>query len=641
MTEAVNVIATVSLDQIRLNTYNPNSMDAETFNALLKDMEEVGLEGVDPILLRSLEGTGADADAIADAETIVEAEPAYEVVDGEHRTRAALRLGWTEIRARIREMGLEEAMVVNYRKNRERGRLDPVKEGRLYKWWQDMGLTVREIGEKFDVSKSLVAQRIRTVVVVGDEAIEALRGKKVTREVSKASKGSDVEPSTEAVVQTSGQQTQVTLKESPIESEKLGLLSSINFEKLLKRARVLTGLQEHLPEEARLMGALREKYAEKVMSLQVEVAGEIREMSFREAEAHVAERWEGLVVEASNERSDRERRKVKEKLEESGTTAVFLEDRNWAHRDQLTDEKGKVLSKCLRCPTPAVLVTSLGKTEPICAFGACWAETKEELEAETRRKAEEAIRRLAEAREKLISAGEAGDQEWLRLLLFLVSLNRDTRPGYLERSNVSNRWTVILGMTVGQVVGRLLALVAECLVRPRREDDEVDFLQMLGWLSETYGIDRDFLLWKPEELQDVIGCHIAGHSHDEAFTASPQAPEPPDSTRGWEKHLLEVAEAVFGSPDRVDEMVSWLLETIVVALGFNRENILSAGCLEVLDNLHRVVDDDLMRYLFAFGALGGLIDIHGYESLRPHFDALHEALDRRIDGDPEPLGQER
>ena len=94
-------IVDVALDRITLNDFNPNSMDAATFNALLKDMKEGGPEAIDPILLRPHEelGTGADAEA------------AYEVVDGEHRIQAALRLGWTEIRARIREMGLEEVLI--------------------------------------------------------------------------------------------------------------------------------------------------------------------------------------------------------------------------------------------------------------------------------------------------------------------------------------------------------------------------------------------------------------------------------------------------------------------------------------------------------------------------------------------------
>jgi len=107
-------VSFVPLSRIKLNEYNPNSMDASTFRGLLTDMKEGGSEAVDPVLLRPL-------------------EEGYEVVDGEHRVRAARRLGWTEIRARVQDLSLEEAMLVNFRKNVERGRLDPVKEGRLYR----------------------------------------------------------------------------------------------------------------------------------------------------------------------------------------------------------------------------------------------------------------------------------------------------------------------------------------------------------------------------------------------------------------------------------------------------------------------------------------------------------------------------
>jgi len=473
-------IVTVALNRIRLNDFNPNSMDGETFNALLKDMKDGGPEDIDPILLRPLEeATGADAEA------------AYEMVDGEHRTRAALRLGWTEIRARIQEMSLEEAMVVNYRKNRERGRLDPIKEGKLYKWWQDeKSLNQTQIGNRFGVRQQLVSSRILTVERVQDKAVEALRGKN------------------QQVYRTSGKQFSQKVKVSeesaaPIESEKLVLLSSINLKKLMKRARVLMGLQEHIPEDLRLMEELQEKYAEKVWSLQLAVAEEIREMSFRKAESYVEAVWGELLVEASKERRVRELRVIKENLEKSGKTVILQEEKNWTHRDRLTDDRGKVLPKCLSCPHPTVMVTRIGKTEEICGYGACWAETKNAFEAETRRKAEAALRILMEAREKIIKAGEEGDRFWFRLLLFALSLNRDTRPGYLEQYNLTNRWKPIVGMTDGQVLGCALTVVADLLCRPRRENDEVDTLQMLNAISKHYGIDRDYLLWEPEALVDV------------------------------------------------------------------------------------------------------------------------------------------
>jgi len=150
-----------------------------------------------------------------------------------------------------------------------------------------------------------------------------------------------------------------------------------------------------------------------------------------------------------------------------------------------------------------------------------------------------------------------------------------------------------------------------------------DSLRRLGQMSETY--------------DDVISRLIVGHSHSEAGSPSSLIQETSESAQGLRQPLAVVAKAVFGSPDRVDEAGSWLLETLAVAFSFNKEDTSSPGFLEMLDNLHRVGDDDLTRYLFALGALGGLIDIHGYEELRPHFDVLHEALNRRIEGDPELL----
>lgn len=103
-----------------------------------------------------------------------------------------------------------------------------------------------------------------------------------------------------------------------------------------------------------------------------------------------------------------------------------------------------------------------------------------------------------------------------------------------------------------------------------------------------------------------------------------------------EKPLAEVAEAVLGSPDRVDEALIWLLGVMAVALSFKREEYRSEGFLETLENLHQLGDDDLTRCVFALEALSCLIAIHGYEELRPHFDSLYEALNRRIEGDTEP-----
>ena len=43
----------------------------------------------------------------------------------------------------------------------------------------------------------------------------------------------------------------------------------------------------------------------------------------------------------------------------------------------------------------------------------------------------------------------------------------------------------------------------------------------------------------------------------------------------------------------------------------------------MLENLHQLGDDDLMRHVLALEALNGLITIHGNEELRPHFESLY------------------
>ena len=395
MTEVV----TVALDQIRLNTYNPNSMDAGIFESLLQGMKEGGPESIDPILLRPLK------------------EDTYEIVDGEHRTKAARELGWSHIGARIQEMSLPEAMVINFRKNRERGRLDPVKEGRLYKWWRDeQGLSSRAIGKKFDIDHAHVLRRIRNVETVNDEAIAALTGVKPSKETAGDTchhlRKTESSPPVKEYVRPA-------VREEPIAARKLDLLGSINFARFLKRARPLRGLSEAVPEDVPIIEEIRTRYEEKTKALQLEVAEEIREKSFRQAETFVEDVWGKLVVEGINERRDRERRAVKIKLESEGKVVILEEEKNWTHRDQIA-EQGNVISKCLNeCPKPTVMVTRSGKVEAICGFGGCWTQTREDLKAEEARKAEEETRKIREARDILIKAGEAGDVYWLRWLLFL------------------------------------------------------------------------------------------------------------------------------------------------------------------------------------------------------------------------------
>jgi len=89
-----------------------------------------------------------------------------------------------------------------------------------------------------------------------------------------------------------------------------------------------------------------------------------------------------------------------------------------------------------------------------------------------------------------------------------------------------------------------------------------------------------------ETYDDVISRLIAGYPHSEACTPSSQTLETPKSAQDLEQVLVEVAEAVLGSPDQIDEALSWLLGVMAVALSFKREEYRSEGFLETLENLN-------------------------------------------------------
>jgi ParB-like chromosome segregation protein Spo0J len=96
----------VPIDRVYANEYNPNRQSEHDFELLLRSIEEDGF--TQPIV------------CVAHPE-IAEA---WLIVDGEHRWRAAAKLGFTEIPIAVSEMGLEQARVATLRHNRARGSED-------------------------------------------------------------------------------------------------------------------------------------------------------------------------------------------------------------------------------------------------------------------------------------------------------------------------------------------------------------------------------------------------------------------------------------------------------------------------------------------------------------------------------------
>lgn len=150
-TESIKVASIVP------NHFNPNVMQPEEYQALKKDMQLHGPEDVDAILVSPF---GCFYPAVR------EPGPFYVIVDGEHRWTAAKELLWDTIRCEVRELDEEEAKGICYRKNKDRGTIDPFKEAALFKSELDVGLGQKDIAEKFLVDPSTVSHRLSLLKLV-------------------------------------------------------------------------------------------------------------------------------------------------------------------------------------------------------------------------------------------------------------------------------------------------------------------------------------------------------------------------------------------------------------------------------------------------------------------------------------------
>ena len=89
----------------------------------------------------------------------------WEIIDGVHRVMAARKLGWTLIRAEVRKLSDEEAMILAMRVNQLHGkRLDPLEEAmRIKEMIENYGYTQEKVGKVFNRSQEWVSRRLSLV----------------------------------------------------------------------------------------------------------------------------------------------------------------------------------------------------------------------------------------------------------------------------------------------------------------------------------------------------------------------------------------------------------------------------------------------------------------------------------------------
>jgi ParB-like chromosome segregation protein Spo0J len=148
VSERESEIVLLPLNAIRPAPFNMTLMQPHEEEMLREEMrlESKGLEKIDPILVRRL--TAEEIEKTKDKYPYAK----YEIVDGHTRFRIAQELNWTSIKARVIVATWDQALDMAYRKNKERGTIDPLKEAQYFKYLvQDKKTPPYEVAEQFQM----------------------------------------------------------------------------------------------------------------------------------------------------------------------------------------------------------------------------------------------------------------------------------------------------------------------------------------------------------------------------------------------------------------------------------------------------------------------------------------------------------
>lgn len=137
-------LRTLKLSEIRANPYQPRKeFRAEELADLESSLRSNGL--LQPITVRPASGGKG-----------------YELIAGERRFRAAVRIGWTEIPALVRAVDDRRMATLAMIENLQRADLDPIEEADGYqRLIDDFALTNQEVADVVGKDRSTVANALR------------------------------------------------------------------------------------------------------------------------------------------------------------------------------------------------------------------------------------------------------------------------------------------------------------------------------------------------------------------------------------------------------------------------------------------------------------------------------------------------
>jgi ParB family chromosome partitioning protein len=141
--------ATLRLEQLRPGRYQPRTRIDE--GALYELAESIKSQGVmQPVLVRPMAGAGPGA------------APAYEIIAGERRVRAARLAGLAEVPVLVREVPDESAAVMALIENMQREDLNPLEEAQgLQRLVSEFGLTHDQAAQAVGRSRSAASNLMR------------------------------------------------------------------------------------------------------------------------------------------------------------------------------------------------------------------------------------------------------------------------------------------------------------------------------------------------------------------------------------------------------------------------------------------------------------------------------------------------
>jgi len=139
------MVLKVNITEVVPNDFNPNRQTDQEYRDLVESIRQTGPEYLekDPILVRPVDSN-------------------YEIVDGEHRWKACVELGFKEIYVEVEELSRDEAQRRCVIRNKDRGNLwYYILSKNLNEDWERYkhgGMTQEKLGKLYGFSRDLIAK---------------------------------------------------------------------------------------------------------------------------------------------------------------------------------------------------------------------------------------------------------------------------------------------------------------------------------------------------------------------------------------------------------------------------------------------------------------------------------------------------